>query len=305
MPGPLTEIDATAGDDVVAVVIVHWNQPERCETTLERFSHQGVPVRVIVVDNGSTPASLTRLRRVVAEAPVEAELVELGANTGFGPAANTGFRRWLAGGIGRWAVVAPHDALPDDDTLKLLVAVAEEQPRAGLACADVGDGHIPVFDPYFGGMTVEGGGAGGWEAVDYPHGTLLLASRACLDDIGLFDERYFAYCEEADLGVRARDAGWEVGLVRGVGVTNPTMRSGSAAVDYLMHRNTLLLVREHSGRYHASVRFVIAGYQVVRGLTHPSSRSFLYNAEGRVRGMADFVRGRFGPPPPDLLERAT
>ena len=46
----------------------------------------------------------------------------------------------------------------------------------------------------------------GWEPVDYPHGTLLLARRACLEDVGLFDERYFSYCEEADLGLRARAA---------------------------------------------------------------------------------------------------
>jgi N-acetylglucosaminyl-diphospho-decaprenol L-rhamnosyltransferase len=288
-------------DDVVSVVIVHWNQPERCSVTLERLSHQGVPVFVTVVDNGSSAESLARLRAVVAGAEVPAEIIELGANTGFGPASNAGLRRWLARAGGEWAVVMPHDALPDDDTLKRLTSVAEEQPRAGLACADVGDGHIPVHDPYFGGMTVPGGGDGGWEDVDYPHGTLMLLRRSCVDDIGLFDERYFAYCEEADLGARARDAGWQVGLVRGVGVTNPSMRSGSPVVDYLMHRNTLLLVREHAGRYHATIRFVIALFQLVRGLVDPSARPLLFDARGRFRGLVDFARGRFGPPPADLL----
>jgi N-acetylglucosaminyl-diphospho-decaprenol L-rhamnosyltransferase len=287
------------------VVIVHWNQPERCEATLERFlHHQDLPVSAIVVDNGSTPAHLDRLRAVVGAAGAAVELVELGRNTGFGPAANAGFRRWLEASNEEWVALAPHDALPADGTLRALIDAAEGQPHAGLACADVGDGHVPVVDPYFGGLTMPGRSSAGWEECDYPHGTLLIARRSCLEQVGLFDERYFAYCEEADLGLRARAAGWEVGLVRGVMVTNPTMRSGSPAVDYLMHRNTLLLVREHSGCYHAGIRFGIAGWQLARGVVQPASRPLLFSARGRVRGMLDFVRGRYGPPPDDLFDEA-
>jgi len=262
-------------------------------------------VQVLVVDNGSEPEALSRLRTASSAAGPPVEVIELGRNTGFGPAANVGFRRWLERGAGAWVALAPHDALPAPGTLKAMIATAEARPRAGLACADVGDGHVPVVDPYFGGMTVPATGTGaGWEPVDYPHGTLLIARRPCLAEIGLFDERYFAYCEEADLGLRARAAGWEVGLVRGARVTNPTMRSGSPAVDYLMHRNTLLLVREHSGRYHAGIRFVIAGWQLARGLVQPSSRPLLFSATGRARGMLDFLLGRYGPPPASLLLQA-
>ncbi len=291
--------------DVVTVVVVHWNQATRCYETVQRFADQDVATRTIVVDNGSTAAELHRLRASLADVP-EVELVELGANTGFGPAANTGLRRWLAGGLGEWAAVAPHDARPAPRALAQLVELASSRPRAGLACADVGDGCVPVVDPYFGGMAVPAADVSpGWIDVDYPHGTLMLARRSCLEEVGLFDERYFAYCEEADLGIRAREAGWEVGLARGVMVTNPTMRSGSPAVDYLMHRNTLLLVREHSGRYNAAVRTVIAAYQLARGLVRPPPRAFLFSATGRARGLADHLLGRYGPPPEALLAQAS
>ena len=302
----------------MTVVLVHWNQPDRCAATIEAFQDQGLPVRVLVVDNGSTPEARARLGEVVRDASGPVELLELGRNTGFGPAANAGFRRWLAAGSGaglaagsgaglaagsrEWVALAPHDALPAVGTLAALVAAAEARPRAGLACADVGDGETPVFDPYFGGMTVAAQpGASGWETVDYPHGTLLIARRGLLEEVGLFDERYFAYCEETDLGLRARAAGWEVGLVHGVMVHNPSMRSGSPVTDYLMHRNTLLLVREHSGRYHAFIRFCIAIEQLVRSMVQPSYRPWIYSPRGRLRGMADFLRGRFGPPPESLL----
>jgi len=291
----------------VAVVVVHWNQPERCAATLEHLAHQGVSVWAIVVDNGSTSAALASLRAAVTAATrpgVTAELIELGRNTGFGPAANTGLRRWLRDGDGTWAAVMPHDALAHEDTLSRLIEAAEARPRAGLACADVGDGQTPVIDPYFGGMTVPARTDEGWEPVGYPHGTLLLARRECLEQIGVFDERFFAYCEEADLAIRATAAGWEIGLVRGVRVTNSAMKGGNPAVDYLRLRNTLHLVREHSGRYHAFIRLCIAGLQLVRAEVQPSSRPLFFSARGRLWAMADFLRGRFGPPPPRLLAAA-
>ncbi|MEZ5136209.1 MAG: hypothetical protein R2699_14430 [Acidimicrobiales bacterium] len=88
-------------------------------------------------------------------------------------------------------------------------------------------------------------------------------------------------------------------------MTNPTMRSGSPVVDYLMHRNTLLLVREHSGAYHAAIRLIIAVFQLVRGVVQPSSRAWLFSATGRLAGIVDHLRGRYGPPPPWLLREAS
>jgi len=288
----------------VTVVLVHWNQPVRCVDTIAAFHDQGIPVEIVVVDNGSVPALLAQLEDTVGARGWNIRILRQGYNSGFGPAANAGFRWWLDHGDGEWVALAPHDALPDPGTLAAVIAAAEACERAGLACADVGDGETPVVDPYFGGMTRPAETNEGWESADYPHGTLLIARRSCLAEVGLFDERYFAYCEEADLGLRARKAGWEVGLVRGARVRNPTMRSGSPAVDYLMHRNTLLLVREHSGAYHAFIRFNIAWLQLLRGMAQPSSRSWLFSASGRALGMLDFLRGRYGAPPRILCEVA-
>jgi GT2 family glycosyltransferase len=283
---------------VLTVVIVHWNQPERCVGTVDAFRHQGVPVEILVVDNGSRPDAIDALEARLGGA---ATVVRFRDNLGFGPGANAGLRWWLDCTDTEWVAVAPHDALPAPGTLRALLEAAACRPRAGLVCADVGDGEIPVMDPYFGGMTVPASSEPGWQAADYPHGTLLMARRACLSEIGLFDERYFSYCEEADLGIRARAAGWEVGLVRGARVHNPHMNGGSPAVDYLMQRNTLLLVRDHSGRYHAFIRFCIAVYQMLRGLVRPSKREWLYSASGRALGLLDFLRGRYGPPPAVLF----
>lgn len=278
----------------IPVVLVHRDQPERLVDTIDAFRAQDVPVTITVVDNGSVA-----LPAVEAD---DVEVIAMGANLGFGPAANVGYRKFLADGdAGEWVVLAPHDALPEPTCLSHMLRVLDERPRAGLACADVGDGATPVIDPYFGGILAPATVNEGWEPAGHPHGTLMFARRACLEEIGIFDERYFAYCEEADLALRAKARGWESGLVRGAMVKNPYVGSASAAIDYLQLRNTLLQVREHSGLYHACIRFTIALWHLASGAVVPARRGPYWNVEGRVRGLIDFARGRYGPPPPHLL----
>jgi glycosyltransferase involved in cell wall biosynthesis len=282
----------------VAVVLVHWNQPRRLRSTVVAFRAQSTPVELLVVDNGSAPTALAELPSFAAEM----RLLEIGSNRGFGPAANVGLRWWLENGRHEYLVVAPHDALPAADCLERMFALLAARPRIGLACADLGDAATPIVDPYLGGILVPSTVEEGWEAIDYPHGTLMMARRDCLLDIGLFDERYFAYGEEIDLGMRARAAGWEVGIVRGARVRNPTTRVGAAAVDYLQQRNTLQLVRRYSGRYHAFIRFNWALAALASGLLRPSARPALFSARARARALFDFLRDRSGPPPPDYFE---
>ena len=290
---------------MLPVVIVHWNRADRCVATVARFLAQEVPggVRVVVVDNGSTPEQVGVLK---AGLPDEVPLVTLPRNRGFGPGANAGFRHVLAEpepDDAGWVALAPQDAEPQPGCLARMLATVEARPRAGLACADYGDGATPIVDPYFGGILAPATVEEGWEPAGHPHGTLMLASLRLLDEVGLFDERYFAYCEEADLALRAAAAGWETGLVRGAMVVNPDTGTRVAAIDYLQLRNTLLLVREHFGRYKATIRWLLAVLQLVRGLVQPSKRGPYYVAGARVRALLDFPRGRYGPPPRRYLDR--
>ena len=290
---------------MLPIVILHWNRAERCVATVARFLAQEVEggVRVVVVDNGSTPDALAIVR---AGIPADVELVELPTNRGFGPGANAGFRHLLAhpgSDDGDWIGLAPHDAEPAPDCLARMLAVVGERPRAGLACADFGDGATPVVDPYFGGILAPATVEEGWEPAGHPHGTLMLARRPVLEEVGLFDERYFAYCEEADLALRAKAAGWETGLIRGAIVVNPDLGTRVATIDYLQLRNTLLLVREHSGRYHAIIRALLAIGQLASGLVSPARRGPYWDPRARLQALADHARGRYGPPPPSIRDR--
>ena len=128
----------------------------------------------------------------------------------------------------------------------------------------------------------------------------MMASRTCLSAIGLFDERFFAYCEEADLGLRAKKAGFEVGLVRGAMVQNPTVSSATPVVEYLMERNTILLMAEHFGRRKAAMRWVMMVGQLIAGSLLPQRRTPYWSSKARRRAISDVLRENWGPPPTEL-----
>jgi GT2 family glycosyltransferase len=282
----------------VDLVIVHRDRPAPLLRTVDLFLTQSLVPRIVVVDNGSDPAAL---RAVRAGLPPGVELVEAGSNTGFGPGANIGLRWFLAHEPAPWLAVCPHDAHPLPGCLDRLVSASAAQPRAGLASADVGDGLTPVLDRYFGAIPAPATVVEGWEPAGYPHGTLMIARRECLTCVGLFDERYFAYCEEAELAIRAKEAGWQVGVVRGAEVRNTDVGSRPAIIDYLQLRNTLLMVRDHSGRYHATIRLLLAGWDLVSGIVVPARRGPYWTPRARLLAIAHHLRRRYGPPPTELF----
>ncbi len=286
----------------VHMVLVHRNRGAIGRRTIQRFLDQAaaadLDIAMTVIDNGSDPDQLALLD---TNLPAEVTVVETGRNLGFGPGANIGLARWLASGSSI-CLLAPHDARPADGTVGLLVEQLRSHPEAGLACADVGDNELPRVQPWLGpiGEPTEPDNDSGslprWELVDYPHGTLMAMVRDCVDQIGVFDERYFSYCEEADLGLRAREAGWEVGLVRGALVENPESNTDAAVIDYLMVRNTLLLLRVHFGLANMAFRIGVLMIEHVVGWWRPNVRGPYHSGWARFRAVVDAATCRFGPP---------
>lgn len=313
------------GVGVITAVIVHRSRPKSCVCTgralLAQAAEVGVTLRLVVADNGSSPEEVAELRAGLPSAVI----LELGTNTGFGPGANAGLRHFLAGDpadLGEWVVICPHDASPEDRCLERLLVGVSTREGAGLASAEYGmrsddtstidrsRGGVanptrprvhqkvkPMVHRYCGSYLVASSCEPGWEDADYPHGTLMVAARACLEDIGLFDERYFAYCEEADLGERARRAGWQVGVIWGAVVANPTMSSEVGVPEYLMVRNTLWLVHRYFGAHRAAVLLALTAWITLVGAVFPSRQTPYWHLRGRLLAMRDFVLGRSGPPP--------
>ena len=277
------------------VSVLHWNRPAECIATLRSLRASGLPLEITVVDNHSSAAALGELE---ASLPADVDLVRLPANVGWGPAHNVVLRRWLDEEQSEFCVVSAHDALPQGDCLAEVVRALESHPSWGMACPEYGSAEIPVYAGIRGArmVPVERRAAGTCEEVDYCHGTLAVFRRQCLKDIGLFDERYFAYGDETEIGMRARRAGWKVGLVWGAVVVNPGSWSGSSVIGYLWTRNSLRLARAHGGVPGLLLRLgYVAAVTCALRLAQASPAS-LSSPVARWEGIRDFLRGYCGAP---------
>jgi N-acetylglucosaminyl-diphospho-decaprenol L-rhamnosyltransferase len=282
------------------MVVVHHDRPEACALTVAAFAALPEVTSVCVVDSSSRAASSAQLRRLLPRA----EIIDAGGNVGFGPGANLGLRAWLDAGSGEWVGVAPHDAVPAPDALRRILDEVAVRPDIGLVSAEFGPEYamVPAFDKVLGGYYRPAERGSGWQDVDYPHGTLLLARRSLLAQIGVFDERYFAYCEEVDLGPAGPQAGWRVGLVWGAIVTNGRLPPRYLA-DYLQLRNTLLLIHTHEAPSRVRARVVLAlAALTAKAVRSPRHAAIHVRLEGRA--LLDYRRRRFGPPPPTVVALA-
>ncbi len=287
----------------VDAIVIHWNQGAACAESIASLDREILVLSITVVDNGSRPDEHALVSDALARASTPSHLVSLPDNRGFGPATNVGWRRWLGDEQAtEFSLVLPHDAYAVPGALDRMLELLDTNPRLGLLSADVGDGSVPVVDKNFGPIFRPGGTTPGLEDCDYPHGTMFIARRECLLQIGLYDERFFTYCEEADLGLRAKADGWRVGLVRGARVINPRVSTPRAAADYLMERNTLLLVAKHFGGASAAVRTSFAIGQLIHRTVRPSRRDEYFSSRARLLALRDAALRRFGPPPPSLLQ---
>ncbi|BDG01706.1 glycosyltransferase family 2 protein [Anaeromyxobacter oryzae] len=236
-------------------VVVNWNGAALLPACLDALRAQIRPARVIVVDNGSVDGSAA----VVAARPW-VEWLGLGENTGFAAGANAGMRRALLAGA-RFVALVNTDVLLAPDWLARVRDDADRHPACGLwngllVFAD-DPGRVNstglVLDRVLRGKDRDFGVplarlARGDGPVPGVTGGALLLRAATLRAIGLLDPAYFAYCEDADLSLRAARAGIGcrfVAAARGVHGYARTTGAGSPLQRYLLGRNHLLLAARH------------------------------------------------------------
>lgn len=233
----------------VAVIIVNYNAGARLVRCLEALSAQTRRAdTVLVVDNASSDGSVAEARA----AGCAFEPVMLAENTGFAAANNLAARRVETDFI---ALLNP-DAYPESDWLEQLLAAADAHEGAAafgstqLQAGDpsrldgAGDNLHALGVPYRGfvGWPVSGLPAGGW--VIAPCAAAALYRREVFLAAGGFDERFFCYCEDVDLGVRLHHMGYEtVQVSQAVVLHEGSAITGrqSAFTVYHGHRNRVWL----------------------------------------------------------------
>lgn len=207
------QVSAGDCDESVAVIVVNWNAGETLLDCLAALERQTVSVsRTIVVDNGSTDGSVATAR---AHFP-HTEVMMLGRNTGFAHANNVALER--TDGI-RWIALLNPDARPEPQWLEELLRAARAHAHAGYACfasrllsgADPGrlDGagdtyHIAGLPGRAGHGLASAGRFTAAREVFSACAAAALYRRDVLLETGGFEDRFFCYLEDVDLGFRLR-----------------------------------------------------------------------------------------------------
>jgi len=280
----------------VPLFILHWNRPDECLRTVNEFRAQGFPLQLCVIDNHSDPDALKSLAERL---PPDVRLRELNENMGWGGAFNLVLKEWLAADGSEFCFISAHDAIPAEGCVELVLRGMQEDPRIGIACPEYGISEIPHFSKlrYCLSSPVAARPRGMSEPIEMLHGTVIAFRRQCLQEIGFFDERYFAYGDEHDIGLRACQHNWLVCVVWGAVVKNPGTWTASRTRSYLFARNSLLLIKTHGGRGWAAVRLLFMLPNTLRMLVFSPDKGYAFSASARLLAIRDFLLGRYGPPP--------
>ncbi len=311
---------------MISVVVVTWNRRELLQACLASLARQRHPrFEVVVVDNGSQDGSAVTVRKLAESYPVPLRLIANSSNLGFCAANNQGF----AASQSELVALLNNDAEAEPGWLEALEAVIRLHDDVGMAASK-----ILVWDPdsaagkiidkcghliYPDGQN-RGRGSGQpdqgqfdrVEEVLWPDGCAAMYRRAMLEDVGGFDEEFFAYADDAELGLRGRIAGWRCFYAPGAVVRHhrgATLGIGSARRLTLIERNRVLLVVK---LFPWNLLWENAGYHFARiaagmwaAIRNRGELRYYPGAQGKMAVAAALIRGKWSALPmiPSMLRK--
>jgi len=240
---------APAGQPAASVIIPNWNGLHLLRPCLDSLRAQTMSNHeVIVVDNASTDGSVETLRREYPEVRVLPQEV----NRGFSGGCNAGIRAARA----EILVVLNNDVEAEPGWLQALADGLDRHPDAGAAASRMmSHSRRDILNSAGDVYRVDGtpDSRGVWQPYGPPYDRETLVFGACggaaayraemLGDIGVFEERFFMYCEDIDLAWRAQLAGWHIVYVPDAVVYHHMSATGGGPLSsYYVGRNTLWVI---------------------------------------------------------------
>jgi GT2 family glycosyltransferase len=235
----------------ISVIVVNWNQSKLLERALASLRSQTLDAEIIVVDNGSTDGSL----ELSSQFP-GVRWIRNDRNLGFCRANNQG----IEAAQGEFIALLNNDAEAGPDWLEALRSCFR-QPGIGMAASKIVVYEAPQIIDKAGHLIYPDGqnrgrGTGQQdlgqfdreEEVLWPDGCAAMYRKTMLDEIGGFDEDFFAYGDDGELGLRARIAGWRCLYTPRAVVRHhrgSTLGKTSARRIALIERNRVLLAAKH------------------------------------------------------------
>jgi len=242
----------------VFVIIVNWNlKYDTIALIRSILTGSYIPYRVIVVDNGSSDGSVEAILEHFGDA---VDLIVNKENIGFAAGANRGIHHALTHGAD-FVLILNNDTIVARDMLEKLIDMAIHTPDIGILSPAIfyydqpnrvwylGDRHVrwlPIPLRISANMLRPDNKI---LLVNYVTGCAMLIRRSVLDKIGMFDERYFMYYEDADFCKRAEQAGFSIACVPAARVWHKVSGSTRGNISYQYYLKTRSRVRFYRRHY--------------------------------------------------------
>lgn len=209
-----------ANKQTVATIVPNWNGKNVIDKCLSSLLEQSYPTTVVVVDNGSVDGSAQHIKNNYPRVVV----IEHKVNKGFAGGVNAGIR-WAMNGDFDYVALFNNDAVAHKNWLKHQMATATKSSIIGVCTPKMllndkvridgtGDNYTSWGLAYpRGRQELDAGQYDNKLEVFGASGGASLYRIKMLEEIGLFDEDFFAYYEDVDLSFRAQLAGWKVAYV--------------------------------------------------------------------------------------------
>jgi len=262
---------------VIVVTINNLDLLRNCLTSI--YSQDYEPMEVVVVDNGSDED----VQGMLTEEFPESRMIRLEQNYGFAG----GINRGIEISQGKYVALINNDAEATHKWLSSMVSAAEANSKIAAIASIIIDGNKPkVLDSCGVGIGLDGMSRQAMRGMpvpklSQPKEVLLFSGCACLlrkdalKEVGLFDEDFFAYCEDTDLGLRLRRAGWETVVAPGAYVKHfYSMTGGKYSLKkvYWVERNHFWVALKNFPWFLLAaipfltfLRYLFQGYSILKG----------------------------------------
>lgn len=288
----------------VAIVILNFNGTKdtiECLKSINKLSIPDIDLLTVIVDNGSKEKFKVEGIKVIRSEE----------NLGFAGGNNVGIKYGLDWDAG-YILILNNDTAVDKNLIKELIETAGSDSKIGIVVPKIYftkgfEFHKNRYkENDLGKVLWFGGGIMDWKNVigrhrgvdevdngqydevvstDYATGCCMFIKREVFEKVGLFNEKYFLYCEDSDLSIRVKRAGFKIVYCPGAVLWHKNAGSsggsGSSLQDYFITRNRLLF-----GMKYAPLRSKLA-------LIKESLKLLISGRDWQKKGIADFYLKRF------------
>jgi rhamnopyranosyl-N-acetylglucosaminyl-diphospho-decaprenol beta-1,3/1,4-galactofuranosyltransferase len=288
----------------VAAAILHYQHwPGVRETVDALLSQTRRPDHVLVIEHGSGDDSAERIRAAYPGV----EVVEIQTNRGPAAGNNHALRATLAKQVDGVLLMCDDSLLAPDALERLVDRMEEEQSLGAVAPLVAYSGPEGQAMIHHGGyldsrtrhiiFTGDPGEVSDWvgngpHRVDWIEVGVILFRAEAAHQAGFFDEGLYYRSDQVDYTLRMRACGWELECVPSA-VAHQEIGSPTVYIDT---RNQLRIIQRHAPFRYLVREVIRMGYLVGRDIIDPRRRADR-DTWSRLRGLVDFARGRWGPPP--------